>query len=134
MSQSKTMEITLSGGKRVEARYGDHVIRTDQTVEDGGEDSAPAPFDLFLASLGTCAGFYVQAFCSRRDIPTDGIRVVQRWEKSDKGRLERVELDIVVPDDFPAKYRTALIRVASKCAVKRALLDPPEVEVRTVVE
>ena len=128
----KQMEFTFPGGKRVEGTYGKHVFRTDQLVEDGGGDTAPAPFDLFLASLGACAGYYVLAFCAGRDLPTDGIRVVQRWTKAESGRLERVELDVVVPEGFPEKYHAALVRVANKCSVKRVLADPPEIEVRTV--
>jgi putative redox protein len=47
----------------------------------GGGGSAPTPFWLFLASLGTCAGIYVLGFCRQRGLPTDGIRLVRRVER-----------------------------------------------------
>jgi ribosomal protein S12 methylthiotransferase accessory factor len=76
----KTMEMTirLAGGMRVSADFKGFAIATDQPQESGGEGSAPSPFDLFLASLGTCAGFYIQSFCQKRGIPTQGIGLVQR--------------------------------------------------------
>src|SRR6266511_936415 len=75
---STEMIVTLPGGKKVDTRIGNHVIRTDQPVSSGGEDTAPAPFDLFLASVGTCAGIYVAGFCQKRGLPTEGIRLLQR--------------------------------------------------------
>ncbi len=126
------MQVHFPGGKRVEASYGDLTIVTDQSRENGGEGSAPEPYDLFLASLATCAGIYVLGFCQNRDIPSEGIRIRQRWERDDKGRLSDVHLDIEVPGDFPEKYRGALVRVAEKCSVKRTIQDPPEFHIEVV--
>ncbi len=128
------MAITFPGGKKVDADVRGHVIRTDQSVSGGGEDSAPAPYDLFLASLGTCSGIYVLGFCQSRGLSTEGIRLVQRhiFDPATNA-LSKVQIDVEVPPSFPEKYHAALVRVANKCAVKRTLQDPPEVEVNTVV-
>jgi uncharacterized OsmC-like protein len=56
--QVMDMKIYFPGNKRVYANYGGFTIETDQPARGGGDDSAPAPFDLFLASIGTCAGIY----------------------------------------------------------------------------
>jgi putative redox protein len=128
------MTITFPGGVRVDAGAGPYTIRTDQPPQGGGEGSAPAPFTLFLASIGTCAGIYVLNFCQHRGIPTDGIRLVQRTERNPaSGLVGKVSLDIEVPADFPAKYRDALVRAADQCAVKKHLEHPPAFDVRTVV-
>ena len=131
------MTITFPGGKRVDAGYNGFAVATDQPQESGGEGSAPSPFDFFLASIGTCAGFYVLAFCQQRGIPTKKISLVQRmvWETVPDGkrRLALVSIDINVPPDFPEKYRTALVKSAELCAVKKAIADPPEFVVRTRV-
>jgi len=129
------MTITFPGGARVDAQVGAHTIRTDQPTHAGGQDSAPAPFSLFLASIGTCAGIYVLSFCTQRGLPTDGIRIVQRARKDPETRMiGSVELDIEVPPEFPAKYYDALVRSANQCAVKKHLENPPRFEVRTVVK
>ena len=128
------MTVTFPGGARVDAQLGSHIIRTDQPVRGGDDDSAPAPFSLFLASIGTCAGIYVLGFCAKRGLPTDGIEIVQRMVPDMRtGLIGRIELDIKVPPEFPEKYHEALIRAASQCAVKKHLENPPEFEVRAVV-
>ncbi len=125
--------VTLPGGRRVDARVGDHVVRTDQPRDNGGEDTAPSPFQLFLAALGTCAGIFVQGFCAKRGLPTEGIRIVERARYAEDGTLAEVDLDIQVPPSFPEKYREALVRVADQCSVKRAIQAQPRFAVRTVV-
>lgn len=126
--------VSFPGGARVDAEFGSHTIRTDQPPQGGGEGSAPAPFALFLASIGTCAGIYVLGFCRQRGLPTDGIRIVQRMHPDPRtGLVGRIDLDIQVPAAFPEKYRDALVRAASQCAVKKHLENPPTFEVQTVV-
>ncbi|HSM60409.1 MAG TPA: OsmC family protein [Longimicrobiales bacterium] len=123
------MQIVFPGGARVDAHMGNLVVTTDQ---DG---TAPAPFGLFLASIGTCAGIYVLSFCRHRGLPTDGVKVVQRAHGDrTTGMVGEVELDIVVPPDFPERYHAALVRVAEQCAVKKHLERPPTFSVRTRVE
>jgi len=50
MAGESEIVVTFPGGKRVDAQVGGHVVRTDQPVQGGGEDSAPTPFALFAAS------------------------------------------------------------------------------------
>lgn len=121
------IRVNFPGGKRVDARFGRHVVHTDQPPTLGGADAAPAPFELFLSSLATCAGIYVLGFCQARGISTDGIELVQHTDYDDTGRLSRVQLEIHVPPMFPEKYRAALVRVAESCKVKKVIADPPEI-------
>lgn len=124
------IEIRFAGGSRVEASVGNHTVRTDQPVGDGGEDSAPSPFALFLASLGTCAGYFVLRFCQSRGISTEGLGLTQRLEVDPTShRISGITIDIRTPEGFPEKYREALVRAADQCAVKRTLLHPPEIRV-----
>jgi ribosomal protein S12 methylthiotransferase accessory factor len=129
------MVIDFPGGARVDAHFGPYTVMTDQPPQGGGEGSAPSPFALFLASLGTCAGIYVLGFCRQRGLPTEGIRIVQRMGfNPTSGKLDRVDMDIQVPATFPEKYHEALIRSASQCAVKKQLEQPPTIEVKTSVQ
>lgn len=122
------MEVVFAGGKKVDVRYKGFVIPTDQDVESGGADSAPEPFALFLASLASCAGVYVLSFCETRGIPTQGLKLIQRTVSGPEGKgLARIELEVVLPPDFPEKYEKAVLRVADQCAVKRAIMNPPEI-------
>ncbi len=122
------MMIDFPGGSRVDAHFGQFKVATDQPPDS----SAPTPFALFLASIGTCAGIYVLGFCRQRSLPTDGIRIIQRMHNSPlNGMVERVELEIQLPSTFPEKYRDAVIRSAEQCAVKKHLENPPKFDITT---
>ncbi len=119
------MIIDFPGGARVDAHFRGHTIPTDQPPAD----SAPMPFEVFLASVGTCAGIYVLGFCKQRNLPTDGIRIIQRNHAGMTGMVEKIDLEIQVPPTFPAQYYGALIRSAELCKVKKTLENPPVFEV-----
>jgi putative redox protein len=128
------MVIDFPGGARVDAHLGPHTIKTDQPPAGGGKGEAPTPFALFMASMGTCAGIYVLGFCKQRNLPTDGIRIIQRAHRDmQKGLIGQVDLEIQVPPSFPEKYHASLIRSAQLCAVKKHLEHPPEFEITTSV-
>jgi ribosomal protein S12 methylthiotransferase accessory factor len=133
MANAGEIIVTLTGGRRVDAQVGSHNVRTDQPVANGGDDTAPSPFQLFLASIGTCAGIFVQGFCAKRGIPFENIRVRERVQIDEQGALVGVDLDIEVPPEFPERYREALVRVASQCSVKQAIAAQPKFGVRAVV-
>lgn len=128
--KTKELVITLPGCRRVDARIGHHTVHTDQPLGNGGEDSAPSPYELFLASLGTCAGIFVQGFCAKRGIPFEDIRIVQRAEFGEDGVLRAVDLDLQLPAGFPQKYRAAIVQVAEQCSVKKAIAAQPGFRVR----
>ncbi len=125
-----SMRIVFPGGKRVDALYKGFTIHTDQPKEAGGGNSAPSPFDLFLASLGTCTGFYVMAFCQRKDLPTQGMTMTLDAVRDEAAhRIGRIDIAISLPEDFPAEYVDACARAAEQCAVKSHLHDAPRVDI-----
>lgn len=125
MSSASPIVVTLPHGRRVDAQVGNHVVHTDQPVSNGGEDTAPSPFELFLASLGTCAGIFVQGFCAKRGIPTEGVRLVVRPTYGPEDTLAAVDIEIDLPAGFPEKYRDAVTKVVEQCSVKRAIAAQP---------
>ncbi len=126
------MVIDFPGGARVDAHFGPFSVQTDQPPMGGGEVSAPTPFALFLASIGTCAGIYVLGFCRQRGLPLEGIRIVQRMHSNPvSGMVGQVDLEIQVPEGFPEKYRASLVRSAELCAVKKHFEQPPRFNIFT---
>jgi ribosomal protein S12 methylthiotransferase accessory factor len=129
------MVVDFPGGARVDAHFGPYTVATDQPPMGGGTGSAPTPFAVFLASIAACAGIYVLGFCQQRGLNTDGIRIVQRtFSNPANGMVGKVELEIQVPHEFPAKYHEALVRSADQCAVKKHLEHPPMFDVHTTVK
>lgn len=126
------MDVRFPGGVAVEAVLGPHVVRTDQPAPLGA-GSAASPFDLFLASLATCAGFYALRFCQERGLPTEGLGVTMEWERSPETKLiSKIRISVKLPEGFPEKYRAAILRATDQCAVKKHLVSPPEIEVEAV--
>lgn len=129
------MEITFDGGKVVTAHSHGHIIKTDQPADAGGNNSAPSPFELFLASIGTCAGIYVKSFCDNRKIPTDGIKIIQSAVyNKETGLPTEINLEIQLPADFPEKYISSVINVAELCKVKKTIIAQPTFHITTSIK
>lgn len=121
--------VSFPGGVLVDASYKGHTVRTDQPERAGGTDSAMSPFDLFLASIATCMGFYAVRFCQERNLSTEGLRLTLepiRDEEAKRVAVLRIALEL--PRDFPEKYRAAIERAIDHCAVKKHILEPPRFE------
>jgi ribosomal protein S12 methylthiotransferase accessory factor len=126
------MEIRFPGGVAVEALHAGMTIRTDQPVKAGGAGTAPSPFDLFLASIGTCAGYYALRFCQERNLSTAGLALSVDWERSEETKLiSRIRIEVTLPEGFPEKYRSAIVRATDQCTVKKHLVNAPAIEVET---
>jgi uncharacterized OsmC-like protein len=127
------MQIYFPGGKRVFADYGGFTIETDQPARGGGDGSAPAPFDLFLASIGTCAGIYALGFMQQREIDPAGAKITMRTHRdADAGLIDKIDLELTLPAGFPEKYQAAIVNAMNLCTVKKHLHQPPAFAITTV--
>jgi putative redox protein len=126
------MEITFTGGLKVRAELDGLTVDTDQPIASGGGGEAAGPYDLFLASLGTCAGFFALRFMQQRGIDSTGARLTLATDKDpETGLAATVRIALELPHDFPDKYRQAIVRAMDQCKVKRQLEHPPVVEATT---
>jgi ribosomal protein S12 methylthiotransferase accessory factor len=122
---NKDMIVTFPGNKRADAVYKGFTIKTDQPIHQDGDGSAPAPFDLFLASIGTCAALYLLSFCQSRGIATDGMSVTLKTEFDQvKKKITKVIVEAHLPSDFPERYQRAAIKSMESCAVKKYIEAP----------
>lgn len=126
------MKVYFPGNLRVDAEYKGFVIHTDQPVLGGGDGSAPAPFDLFIASIGTCAGIFMLAFMNQRGIDPSGSGITLTPKReAGSGMITAIELKLNLPTDFPEKYEAAIVRAVDQCSVKRHIHEPPTFSVVT---
>lgn len=124
------IEVTFPGGKRIDAQINGFTVATDQPESQGGESSAPAPFDLFLSSIATCAGIYALSFCQNKDISTEGMRLTMKIENlSAIGMIGKIIIDLKLPEGFPEKYKNAITRAMDLCVVKKHMFEPPVFEI-----
>lgn len=128
------MEIYFPKGKRVFADYGPFTIETDQPESSGGAGSAPTPFDLFIASIGTCAGVFALSFMQQRGIDPEGSRLLLRThaDPEDSSHIAQIDIMLQTPPGFPEKYRDAILKTMDLCKVKQHLKNPPEFSLAVV--
>lgn len=72
--------VTLAGRDRLQIETRGHVLFTDQPVEDGGDDTAPTPTEMFVSSLAAFVAFYAERFLRRNGLPTEGLKVVADYQ------------------------------------------------------
>lgn len=127
---SKVIDVTFPGGLRVDAKIGETLIPTDQPVAAGGDDSAPQPFELFLASLATCAGVYALSFCRSRQVDTEGMTLTMSCDfDPEVKRYTRMKFHLKLPEGFPEKHKESVIRSMDLCTVKKHIVNAPEFEI-----
>jgi ribosomal protein S12 methylthiotransferase accessory factor len=129
------MEITVNflDNLRLEAKFDDFTITTDQPVRYKGDGTAPSPFDYFLASSALCAAYFVKLYCLSRDIPTDDIRVSQNNIIDPENRYNQIfQIRIELPSGISERDRLGIIRSADRCTVKKVVQQNLEFEIDAV--
>ena len=124
------MRVEHRGGDKFDIHVRGHVVRVDQPVKDRGEDTAPTPTELFIASLASCVAFYARRYLARHDLPTEGLAVEATFEMGSKpARVAGIAMRLIVPEGVPADRLDALQAVATHCTVHNTLSSEPEVSI-----
>jgi len=124
------MEVLIEhiGALQFQIHARQHKIDCDQPVENGGFDEGITPPELFLAALGSCAGFYAAQYLKKHNLLSEGTRIRVTAEKAtDPARLDnfRIELDIPVP--LSDAHRAGVENAVEHCLIKNTLLIPPRI-------
>jgi ribosomal protein S12 methylthiotransferase accessory factor len=123
------MTVSFPGGVAVDATFKGHTVHTDQPEKAGGANSAMSPFDLFLASIATCMGYYALRFCQERALSTEGLGLtLEPIRDEENKRVAILRIHLALPAGFPEKYHQAIERAVDHCAVKNHMLAPPQFE------
>ena len=110
----ESYEVIFPGNKKVDVKLKQYTIKTDQTKENGGDETAPEPFDLFLS--------YAKSFCDIRKIDTTNMKIEQEvFSKEGQKLLEEIKLTLYVNKEFPEKYEKPILKAMGSCAVKNQL-------------
>jgi len=121
------IEVNLLEGFKVQAQVDALSIIADQPALKGGSGDFPSPYEYFLASIGLCAGYYIQSYCRARNIETKHISIVQKNIKQDEHPNKlRIELTVNLPEDLSEKDRMGIMRSIEGCTVKKAISAMPD--------
>ena len=127
------MIINFPSRKKVNVNYKNFIIKTDQPLEKGGNNTNPDPFSLFISSIGACTGFYILSFCNERSIPIEDIELILKTKKNNQNNMiEEININIITKKSFPDKYIKSIIKVANLCTVKKHLESPPKINISLI--
>ena len=129
------MEINVNflDNLRLEAKFDDFTVITDQPIRYKGDGSAPSPFDYFLASSAMCAAYFVKVYCKARDIPTDNIRLSQNNIVDPEDRYNQIfKIQVELPEDISDKDRQGILRSIDRCTVKKVIQTGPDFQIEQV--
>ena len=130
---SDRIDVRHAGGDRFSIDVRGHTFTVDQPVDAGGEDTAPTPTELFVASLASCVAFYARRYLVRHGLSSDGLAVSATYELGGRpARVQAIDVTITPPTELPGERRDAFLAVASHCTVHNTLEQPATVRVALI--
>ncbi|MFJ1266942.1 OsmC domain/YcaO domain-containing protein [Legionella lytica] len=127
------IKVNFLDNLRLEAKFDDFTVISDQPIRYKGDGSAPSPFDYFLASSALCAAYFIKVYCKARDISTENIRLSQNNIVDPEDRYNQIfQIQVELPDDISEKDREGILRSIDRCTVKKVVQTGPEFKIETV--
>lgn len=118
---------------RLEAKFDDFSLITDQPIRYKGDGSAPSPFDYFLASSALCAAYFVKLYCDTRNLSTENIRLSQNNIVDPENRYQQIfKIQVELPADLAEVDRRGILRAIERCSVKKVIQAGPEFVIEEV--
>jgi uncharacterized OsmC-like protein/fermentation-respiration switch protein FrsA (DUF1100 family) len=133
------VEETGEGRFQQAVTIGRHRFMADEPVSVGGVGSGPAPYDLLLASLGTCTAMTIRLYAERKGIALRRVGVALRHQKvhaadcaeceTHEGKVDEITKAITLQGELTPEERQRLLEIADRCPVHRTLHS--EIRIRT---
>lgn len=127
------IKVNFLDNLRLEAKFDDFTVITDQPVRYKGDGSAPSPFDYFLASSALCAAYFVRVYCLSHAIPTENIRLSQNNIVDPENRYNQIfQIQVELPESISDKDRQGILRSIDRCTVKKVVQTGPEFKIESI--
>jgi putative redox protein len=114
-----------------------HEMFADEPVGDGGDDEGYSPYELLLASLGSCTAMTLQLYARRKQWPLKSVRVRLEFDRihekdsedceAPTSRIERIQRDFWLEGALTPEQRKRLLEIASRCPVHRTITGNPRI-------
>jgi len=120
---------------------GGGVVIADEPADAGGGGEGPGPYELLLASLGTCKAMTLRMYADHKGWALDEVVVTLRHEKrhaddcvncdDPKAKLDHFDIELQVLGDLDQEQRERLAEIADRCPVHKTLAS--EIRVGTTL-
>jgi uncharacterized OsmC-like protein len=118
---------------------GRHGLQADEPLSAGGQDAAPAPYELLLAALGACKVITLRMYAKGKGWPLQGVQLKLSHGKvhaedsanceSAGSLIDQIDVEIKLLGELSVEQRRILLAIAEKCPVHRTLTS--QVQIRT---
>ncbi len=127
----ESMSISWVNGVQLEVKVRDHCLLVDQPVQEGGNDEGSTPVEMFVASLGTCIGYFAVRFCQRHKLPMAGLKVFMEWGYAEQPhRIGSMTARVGLPTRLDTAMRERLQKVLEGCTVHNSITHAPEISIQ----
>ncbi|WP_194974675.1 bifunctional alpha/beta hydrolase/OsmC family protein [Aquiflexum lacus] len=117
-----------------------HHLLADEPKEVGGDNLGPTPYDLLMASLGTCTVMTLKMYADRKGWDLKQITVYLDHDKVHKedsedfdkkgSKVSRFTRSLEIKGDLNDEKKEKLLEIANKCPVHRTLHDDIIIETK----
>jgi putative redox protein len=98
---------------------GRYHIRTDEPRRLGGDDTAPAPHELFPAALAACVSTTLVMYARTKEWDLGDVTV--RVDYDHESTPRRFEIEIALTGDLTPMQLERLEKVAAACPLRRSI-------------
>ena len=122
------VKVDFSGKKSFAIKVREHEVITDLPLEQGGDNAAPTPPELFVASIGSCMGIYALSYLKTAGMDSEGLSLSLDWDfDKSKKKIGSIKVTISAPKADLGERKAALISAAEKCLLHNTLYEAPEI-------
>uniref|UniRef100_UPI00359362AA OsmC family protein n=1 Tax=Aquiflexum sp. TaxID=1872584 RepID=UPI00359362AA len=117
-----------------------HHLLADEPKEVGGDNLGPTPYDLLMASLGTCTVMTLKMYAERKGWDLKEIVAYMDHDKVHKedsedfdkkgSKVSRFTRSLEIKGDLNDEMKEKLLEIANKCPVHRTLHEDIIIETK----
>lgn len=106
-----------------------HQILGDQPLDNGGDNLGMTPPEWFLASLGSCVGFYAVKYLQTRNLDATGLNINVSAAKITETpvRLDNFQINVNLPIALDVGHQKGLEAAVKSCLIHNTLTHSPKI-------
>ena len=109
-----------------------HLLRADEPVSVGGDDTGPTPYDFLLAALGSCKSMTMRMYADHKGYALDHAEVRLSHDRihaedcetcaTKSGKIDRIKTSIHLKGNLSEDERQKIYEIAERCPVHRTVV------------